>query len=244
MKHLKKIRTVIRKLFSVDGSASVYPKDFDSEIIEIHKRVSPYTMTSAERIYSLCKSVQYIESNQIEGAIVECGVWKGGSMMAIMLQLLNLKKERDCYLYDTFEGMTSPTAVDVDVSNKSAIEQFDEHNEEWCASALNDVKENISSTGYNSTIVHYVEGKVEDTIPSIVPKRIALLRLDTDWYESTRHELEHLFPLLSPGGILIIDDYGHWQGARKAVDEYMRRTKQKIFLARVDYTARIAVKIN
>ena len=72
-----------------------------------------------------------------------------------------------------------------------------------------------------------------------MPERIALLRIDTDWYESTRHELVHLYPRLSPGGVLIIDDYGHWQGARKAVDEYFQAG---LFLNHIDYTGRLAIK--
>jgi O-methyltransferase len=91
--------------------------------------------------------------------------------------------------------------------------------------------------------VRLVKGKVEDTVPKNAPEKIALLRLDTDWYESTRRELVHLFPRLVPGGVLIIDDYGHWQGARKAVDEYIAGNQVKILLNRVDYTGRIGVKI-
>jgi hypothetical protein len=83
---------------------------------------------------------------------------------------------------------------------------------------------------------------VEETLPTHVPERIALLRLDTDWYESTHHELVHLFPLLSPGGILIVDDYGHWAGARKAVDDYLAANAPGLYLHRVDYTVRLAVK--
>lgn len=83
---------------------------------------------------------------------------------------------------------------------------------------------------------------MERTIPAGAPGEIAILRLDTDWYESTRHELEHLYPRLSPGGILIIDDYGHWRGSRKATDEYIEKHAAALFLGRIDYTGRIAVK--
>ena len=93
------------------------------------------------------------------------------------------------------------------------------------------------SLGSGPERIHFVEGKVEDTIPAHAPERIALLRLDTDWYESTRHELEHLYPRLSRGGVLIIDDYGHWQGARQAVDEYFGDAHAAL-LNRIDYTAR------
>ena len=104
------------------------------------------------------------------------------------------------------------------------------------------VKKNIFSIGYDPEKIHFVQGKVEDTIPATIPEKISLLRLDTDWYESTKHELEHLFPRLSKGGILILDDYGHWQGARKAADEYFNNNHISIFLSRADYTGRIAVK--
>jgi len=89
--------------------------------------------------------------------------------------------------------------------------------------------------------MHFIKGRVEETIPNAAPEQIALLRLDTDWYESTRHELIHLFPRLTHGGVLIIDDYGYWQGARKAVDEYIEENKLSILLARIDSTARMAV---
>ena len=84
---------------------------------------------------------------------------------------------------------------------------------------------------------------MEDTIPKKAPQMISLLRLDTDWYESTRHELIHLFPRIAPFGVIIIDDYGHWQGVREAVDEYIRENNIKILLNRVDYTGRIGVVI-
>jgi hypothetical protein len=104
------------------------------------------------------------------------------------------------------------------------------------------VQRNLAGTGYDLASVKFIKGKVEETIPAHAPARIALLRLDTDWYESTRHELAHLFPRLVPGGVLILDDYGHWQGSRRAVDEYMAEHGIPILLNRVDYTARIAVK--
>ena len=101
----------------------------------------------------------------------------------------------------------------------------------------------MNSTGYDEGMVHLVKGRVEETIPQHAPDSIALLRLDTDWYESTKHELERLFPRLSKHGILIIDDYGHWQGARRAVDEYFAGNKIPILLSRADYTGRVAVKL-
>ena len=101
----------------------------------------------------------------------------------------------------------------------------------------------MASTGYPANQISYVRGPVEQTIPITVPESIALLRLDTDWHASTRHELDYLFPRLVKGGVLIIDDYGHWQGARKAVDDYIAANKLNLLLSRIDYTGRLAVKI-
>jgi hypothetical protein len=209
-------------------------------------RVEPFTMTSLERRASLLGAVDQIVKHRIPGDIVECGVWRGGSMMLVALALMARgDTSRDLYLFDTFEGMSEPTAEDKGLSGESAEAQLartDRDHPLWAVASLEDVKANIASTGYPADKIHFVKGKVEDTIPRTIPKRIALLRLDTDWYESTRHELQHLYPLLSRHGLLIIDDYGHWQGARQAVDEYFAGSAQPVFLHRVDYTARLLVK--
>lgn len=99
----------------------------------------------------------------------------------------------------------------------------------------------MADTGYPIERVRFVEGRVEDTLPVRVPDRISLLRLDTDWYESTRCELEHLFPKLVPGGVLIVDDYGHWEGCRRAVEEYFDENNIPMLLNRIDYTGRIGI---
>jgi hypothetical protein len=112
----------------------------------------------------------------------------------------------------------------------------------WGIAPLESVRTNVESTDYPVECVRYIQGRVEDTIPLEAPDQIALLRLDTDWYESARHELVHLYPRLVPGGVLVIDDYGHWQGARKAVDEYLAEHGIRVLLCRMDYTGRIALK--
>ncbi len=221
---------------------------FEETVAETFERVRPYTMTSPERIDAVCRGAAHVVEHRIPGAFVECGVWRGGSTMAAALTLLRLgDAERDLYLFDTYEGMPPPTAEDVTARGKSAAEEWRERAGDadisaWCNAPLDDVRKNLTGTGYPAARLHFVKGKVEETIPGEAPERIALLRLDTDWYESTRHELEHLYPRLQPGGILIIDDYGHWQGARQAVDEYLKRLKIRLFLHRIDYTGRIAVK--
>lgn len=225
-----------------------YPPDFSEQNIRICNAVRPCTMTSPERINALIEATRYVVNNHIPGAMVECGVWKGGSAMAMALTLKELGNENtELYLYDTFAGMSAPTDVDwsiggVDARAEFAKTKIADNASKWCLSPLDEVKANVFRTGYPKDKFHFIQGRVEETLPEHRPKEIALLRLDTDWYESTKHELIHLFPLLKPKGVLIIDDYGHWEGARKAVDEYISENALSIFLIRVDYTARIAIK--
>jgi hypothetical protein len=144
--------------------------------------------------------------------------------------------------------MSGPIDTDVSIYSGKAIETFaetklSEDSSDWCYAALDDVRKNIVSTGYPEELCHFIKGKVVDTIPDKMPSDISILRLDTDWYESTRHELTLVFPQLKLKGVLIIDDYGHWEGARKAVDEYFARNKISILLNRIDYTGRVAIKV-
>jgi O-methyltransferase len=207
----------------------------------------PNTKTSAARLVALLQSIDFIVQNRIPGAIVECGVWRGGSIMASALALLKHGDvQRDLFLYDTFEGMSAPTSRDKTYDGKTAADQLradSEKTEVWCYASLDEVKRNVLSTKYPSNKVHFVQGKVEDTIPGIIPEQIAMLRLDTDFYESTKHELTYLYPRLSKHGVLIVDDYGHWQGARAAVDEFFMERKINLLLHRIDYSGRIALRI-
>jgi hypothetical protein len=219
--------------------------DLSATDIEIVRRVAPFTMTSGARLASLIQAVHYVSAHHIPGEIVECGVWRGGSMMAIALSLLARgDTSRSLYLYDTYEGMPSPTSADVSFGGQKAhqlLAQDAPGTGIWCYASLDDVKTNLMGTGYPESRINFVKGRVETTIPSTSPATIALLRLDTDWYESTRHELQHLYPRLSKHGALIIDDYGHWQGAKRAVDEFFREDPS-VFLHRIDYTGRLLVK--
>ena len=229
----------IRKLKGKDR----FPVDFTDEDKAIIQMVQPYTKTSRERILAMIRSVQYIAENNIPGGIVECGVYKGGSMMAAAHALLGMnRQDYDLYLFDTFEGMKDPSEKDVNIKGLVATEERKKR-VTWSRAPLEAVKQNFAGIAYDSERIHYVKGMVEDTVPEQAPEKIALLRLDTDWYESTRHELEHLFPRLSSGGILIIDDYGHWAGAKEATDEFIARHRLQLFLSRIDYTGRLAVKI-
>jgi O-methyltransferase len=230
---------------TADGDAAALA-DLSAADREIVARVAPFTMTGVERRASLLGAVDHIVKHRIAGDIVECGVWRGGSMMTVALALMARgDTSRHLYLYDTFEGMSEPTAEDKSVDGVSAQAQLERTTRDanvWAVASLDDVQANLWSTGYPRERIHFIKGKVEDTIPATLPAQIALLRLDTDWYESTRHELQHLYPLLSRHGVMIIDDYGHWQGARQAVDEYFAGSAEPVFLHRVDYTARLMVK--
>lgn len=212
------------------------------------ERVREITATSPARIVGLMDAVRYVVKNAIPGCVVECGVWRGGSVVVAALTLLELgDTSRDVYLFDTFEGMSEPTLRDrfADGTPVAAVLRRLERRDDgsiWAMSPIDRVKANVLATGYPAEKFHFVQGKVEDTLPGRAPERIALLRLDTDWYESTRHELEHLYDRLCPGGVLIIDDYGHWQGAREAVDEFFSARGYSPLLGRLDETGRMFVK--
>jgi hypothetical protein len=219
----------------------------------IYARCAPYTMTSAARIEALLDAVAYCVRRGIEGDFAECGVWRGGSVLAMVLKLQELGvDDRTIHLFDTFEGMTEPTAHDTSRFDPPALQTWTRQRasgdrawpELFAAETFDEasVRELLAATGYPQERIRLVRGPVEETLPSEAPAELALLRLDTDWYESTRHELVHLYPRLSAGGVLIIDDYGHWDGCRRAVDEYFVEDTSPLLLNRIDYTGRIAVK--
>jgi len=222
-------------------------RDMEPEFFKIYDVCAPFTMTSIERMYGLYKALQYVVENKIPGDIVECGVWRGGSCMLIASTLKQFgDTSRAIYLYDTFEGMPAPTAADIShdgqrLETKWKKEDAGTHNE-WCYASLEDVKKNLSTIDYPQDKIRYAVGRVEETIPGQMPASISLLRLDTDWYESTKHEMTHLYPKLASRGILLIDDYGHWKGSRDAVDESFAAMGIKPYLGRIDYTGRVFVK--
>lgn len=217
------------------------------EFLKAYKMTKKYSSTSIERMFSLYKSIEYITKYNIPGDIVECGVWKGGSMMlcALALNLMGDNKRR-LFLYDTYKGMVEPGEEDISFLNYKMKDRWmglnrKDHND-WLYAPLSEVKENMYSTGYPKEKILFIEGKVEETIPNYMPDRIALLRLDTDWFNSTYHELVNLYPLLSPHGVIQIDDYGMNLGQKKAVDKYFTENNLKIFLNRTDCYGVIGVR--
>lgn len=224
-------------------------KSMDEEFLEIYDICKEYTFTSIHKMYATYLATKYCGVNGIEGDFVECGVWKGGSSMLIALTLNKInKKDKKIYLYDTFEGMTKPdNSVDIRKELKNAEEKWNKYKKKnynkWCYISIEEVKKNMFKTKYPKNKIVFVKGDVKKTFNEVVPEKISLLRLDTDFYESTKKELEILFPRLSIGGILLIDDYDVWKGARKAVDEYFNKNKITPLLSLTGNSGRLMMKI-
>ena len=205
-----------------------------STFIEI---VSPFTMTSVERIGALYDSLEYIRANNIQGDFVECGVWKGGNILGIMEYLAFHKMtDRKVFLYDTFEGMTPPEDIDKDLNGRKAESILEDV---MCISPIDEVRETLLRSSFPMANVTFVVGDVCKTLNNannLHKNNLALLRLDTDWYASTKKEMEVLYPKLNFGGVLIVDDYGHWKGSKTAVDEYFEGQGISPQIEQIDYT--------
>lgn len=222
-------------------------QQYGAEFLEVWEACRPYTMTSIERGFALWNAILYVSQSELLGDYIECGVWRGGSSMIAAHAIMRSNRMRDIYMYDTFEGMSAPTEEDTSVyDSQSSDQQWAEAQRDgvtdWCYASLEDVKSNMALTGYPVDRIRFIKGKVEDTLPLSSHSDIAVLRIDTDFYASTKSEMEILYPKLVNRGVLLIDDYGHWQGARQAVDEYFEKNKIQLLLNRIDYTGRIAVK--
>jgi O-methyltransferase len=237
----RQAQQAILRVLDVHSPRPDSPPDFDQEFLDLVTGVEPFTMTSQERVYGLREAADYILREGIPGDWVECGVWRGGSAMVMALRLLAAgDMYRTLWLYDTFARMVAPGERDEpEVHERYAATRA---RGEWVGSPVDDVRRNLLGTGFPPDRIEVVEDKVEDTIPARASETIGLRRLDTDWYDSTRDELEHLWDRLSHGGVLIIDDYGHWRGAREAVDEFFEKCKSRPLFARLDHTGRILVK--
>jgi O-methyltransferase len=225
--------------------------DFTDAEKSIYLRSALNLCGGPEAIVSLIRGIEYVVQYRIPGAFVECGVFMGGNIEVMIRALQNLRvDDRDIYLYDTFAGMPQPDPRDDEGLGGVMKTSWDAHRTEadgfsgsnWMRATVETVRERIEPLGYPSERLHFVKGMVEDTIPGVAPDKIAILRLDTDFYSSTKHELEHLYPRLMPGGILIIDDYGAIPGARLAADEYAAEHALGWFLHRVDPHVRLVVK--
>jgi len=230
----------------------VFPVEMSQEDIDLVQYVlaNKLSMVSVEGLCSTLMAAKYVAKNDVPGDFVECGVWRGGNSLIAAEIFKRYKVDKVVYLFDTFLGMTAPTDYDrQQFDGKEAIEQFltsdkGDYNE-WCLATESEVRSNFAERSLLSDRVVFVKGPVEETlkIEQNIPERISLLRLDTDWYESTVLELRELYPRLSSRGCLIIDDYGYWSGSRKATDEYFASIGEAPFLHVTDDTRRITVKI-
>lgn len=231
-----------------DGS---FGYDDEPQIRRAVQLVSLNTMSTFERLATLWQQVRYVDRYSIEGSLVECGVWKGGSsgMMALAHMAGRPQATRDMHLFDSFEGLPEPK------SEKDGVEAV-EYSGHRAGGALNSIQQCVGTLEenrklmenqihYPSALLHYHVGWFESTLPKVAPaiSKIALLRLDGDWYESTRVCLEHLYSKVVDGGVVVVDDYGHWEGCRKAVDEFLQALPEPVLLNHIDYTGRSWVRL-
>lgn len=203
------------------------------------ERVREFTKSSTERLEAMAWSLRIVDAEHVPGDVVEVGVWRCGNIMLSRL----LSPSRICWAYDTFNGMTEPDP-DLDVkAHGLPMRALDKYHSkkaagrQWNAWPLREVMRDFHNSGITTDRMHFVEGPVEQTLQMAVPDHIAVLRLDVDWHLPTKASLEALYPLVVNGGFLIVDDYGHWAGCRKAVDDYFGVDVPPHM--DVDYTCRI-----
>jgi O-methyltransferase len=190
-----------------------------------------FTLLRRKRLRLLKKAAQKLT---VPGAFVELGSWRGGSAATFIQHLGQI---RDCWLFDSFEGMPEPTEYDT-AGEKHAndykhlgMPDDDTDTYEICFNLMDNIM-------YPNNRIHIIQGWFEDTFPIYADEidKIAVLHVDCDWYESVKLSLETFYDKVVPGGIVILDDYGHWDGARKAVDEFIEKHGLKVDLTRVDST--------
>jgi hypothetical protein len=237
------------------GSPPAEPVEFsqaDRDVLD-YVMGNRLTMSSRERVIATINACKHAVQADIEGDFVECGVWRGGCSIAARLTFDNYRSDKTVWLFDTFAGMTAPSEVDTSsFSDSSPAERFSRsqrasHND-WCFASLDEVRTNFEDAGVDLSAVRFVVGDVTKTLaePADIPEAICVLRLDTDFYDSTKAELEALYPRLSVGGSLLIDDFGHWDGAKRAVEEYFGALapSARPLLHFTDYTGRMGVKVH
>jgi hypothetical protein len=218
----------------------------DGKFWELAINCVDYSLLQIEGLYNIYNSIEYLCRNGIAGDIVECGVFKGGAMMMAAESLIHFCSfDRDIFLFDTFEWPTRPTDLDVDIDGNRAADLLNDFERRGLRFKpfVEEVKDNLRKTSYPFNRFRMVIGPVEQTLPHDGVGPIALLRLDTDFYESTYHSMVHLFPKLVRGGVLILDDYGFWKGCRKAVDQYIAENGLALLLNRIGLSIRCAIKL-
>jgi len=216
--------------FVAYGWDRVSPSEFSS----LYRRIRTRTMCSNARLRGLYHGVRDVVKNEIPGDLVECGTALGGSAALMALTLRQLEARRTLWVFDTFEGLPAPTRADPDfeVANLYAGS---------CVGTLEEVQSLFTQLQVRDR-VQFVKGLFQDTLPAVGISQIAVLHIDGDWYESVKTCLDHLYDKVAPGGIIQFDDYGYWEGARKAVDEFLEARGIRASLKKLDYSGRFLVK--
>ena len=211
------------------------------EKAHVFLKVLPYTMAGYKRLANAYDLAQDIENNGVKGSFVEFGVWKGGISGAMAKVADSRGSKRIVWLFDSFEGLPEPTDKDGGVAQEYAEDKATGKFEsiKRCVGPLEDVQHLLFSVlRLQKENIKVEKGWFQETLPLVKTELgpIAILRLDADWYESTKYLLEELYDQVVSGGYIIIDDYGHWEGCKKAVDEFMEKRNIKTELIRIDYT--------
>jgi hypothetical protein len=240
-----KIKSLIKSSRIYNGFKfwkDIFIKDiFDLEKMWLFWKVYPYTMSGYRRLSNVYELSKKIEIEKINGVFVECGVWRGGCAAVMAYVAKKARSGRKIWLFDSFKGLPEPTKEDGLIAKDYANNKTEGKLEtiEKCVGTLDEVKEVFFEVlGINSENVVIQKGWFQDTLPRAKEKigGIAILRLDGDWYESTKCCLENLYENVIVGGYVIIDDYGHWEGAKKALDEFFANRNIKAELIKIDYT--------
>ncbi len=233
--------------------------DLEAEAQEAIGKIHKHTMVTYPRLVTLYQQAVFCEHSNIKGSFVECGTWKGGSTgLAALANLKHGSTRRHIHLFDSFEGIPEP---DKSVDGNLAIEQvksvrggtsgklvavkgfYEKYADGVGTLEINrDLMENI--IGYDSNFLHYHKGWFQNTLPLVADEigEIAILRLDGDWYASTKVCLDNLYDNVVSGGFVIIDDYGEYDGCQKAVDEFMEKRNINSFLNYIDGGGRYWIK--
>ncbi len=230
---------VYKKLAFIKG---IPLKDYlDFEKLILFRKIYPYTMVGYLRLSNIYELSKNIEENKINGAFVECGVWKGGCAAIMGFIADKSKSQRKIWLFDSFEGLPEPTEKDGLLAKKYAADKMGGKLEsiDKCVGPIEDVKKiffDILKIKSENIVIK--KGWFQDTLPKMKEKigPISILRIDGDWYESTKCCLDNLYNIVISGGYIIIDDYGYWEGARKALDEFFTERKINPDLVKIDYT--------
>jgi len=219
-------------------------------------RIRPSSMVSHRGLITLYEQVAHCETAGLSGALVECGVWKGGA--AALMAIANLEQgseRRALHLFDSFVGIPEPIArldgeravretVGKPEDAQGRLRTANDYSHRGGPGSEREVRDLLGDVGYPQELVHVHQGWFQETVPSDAKSigPVALLRLDGDLFESTKICLEHLYEPVVSGGFIVIDDYGAYDGCRRAVDEFLAKASPLPFLCRVNSDIRYLIK--